>query len=585
MSVSPSVLTRSAGELARAAVPLAALAAMAALAAGQTEPTHAAETGYLAVLATAALAAVAALAPAPAWELGIGATLAVTAVWVLPPGPGRGAALAAVLLAALAVAAARRLAASLPDLPPSTAVALAFGLQVLLRGELLLSPGLAPRPLVALLGLPLAAGLAAASLARGRGGGPALLALGTAALAGSGFNVAATLGLVALAAGDIAGRPETARWPRAARIAGFAVMLAPIAWEPRAGAVAAACGLALAVRGVVGPALPTLAAVVGLALGGLAALRPLDEALPLLARLPLLVPLLPAVLLRRDREAWLLALASVLAAAGAAHAVPDPTGLTAPLALAVLALGRTGAAPAIQAAWTSVLLGLASLAAAYPWLRPEPALEALTLLGLGSGPRQVAALLAAALALCAIAALLARRRGPEAARRRGALIVGLAAGAVAVAIVAALPPAGRPLTAGEVVLDAARPAWSAEIAPAVPAASAVLVESSLSNSTVLPPGAPVATLRLHDAAGEVFEWTLRAGRDTGEWAAARPDLAPRLEAPAPWLSYVAGSFFGQRYRGRWELPAPRPVVRAEVERRTDLPADLALALYQVEVRP
>ena len=292
------------------------------------------------------------------------------------------------------------------------------------------------------------------------------------------------------------------------------------------------------------------------------------------------VPLLPAVLLRRDREAWLLALAGVCLAAGVARAVPDPTWLAAPLALAVLALARTGAALAIQAVWTAILLGLAGLAAAYPWLRPEPALGALSFLGLGPGPRPVAALLAAALGLAIGAALLARRREPQTAHR---LAVALAAGAVALALVAALPPAGRPLATGEVVLDAARPAWSSEI-PAE-SASAVVVESSLSNSTALPPGAPVATLRLHDAAGEVFEWTLRAGRDTGEWAAARPDLAPRLEAPAPWLSYVAGSFFGQRYRGRWDLPAPRPVVRAEVELRPDLPADLALALYQVEVRP
>lgn len=93
--------------LARAAVPLAALVAMAMLASREVDPVGAAESAYLAVLATAGLLAVAFLAPAPAWEAGVGATLATTIVWALPPGPGRGAAMVLLLVAALAVAAGR----------------------------------------------------------------------------------------------------------------------------------------------------------------------------------------------------------------------------------------------------------------------------------------------------------------------------------------------------------------------------------------------------------------------------------------------------------------------------------------------
>ena len=93
--------------LARAAVPLAALAAMAALAQWEVDPVGRAETVYLAVLATAGLLAVSFLAPPPAWEAGMGATLAVTIVWALPPGPGRGAAVVLLLVGALAVAAGR----------------------------------------------------------------------------------------------------------------------------------------------------------------------------------------------------------------------------------------------------------------------------------------------------------------------------------------------------------------------------------------------------------------------------------------------------------------------------------------------
>ncbi|HSN85265.1 MAG TPA: hypothetical protein VL025_00845, partial [Thermoanaerobaculia bacterium] len=60
--------------LLRFLVPLAALAAMAAFASLEVDPAGAAESGYLALLATAVLLAVAALAPAPAVELGLGAT-------------------------------------------------------------------------------------------------------------------------------------------------------------------------------------------------------------------------------------------------------------------------------------------------------------------------------------------------------------------------------------------------------------------------------------------------------------------------------------------------------------------------------
>src|ERR687890_120499 len=79
-------------EILRILAPLAALAAMASLAAHEMNPAGAAESAYLAVLAAAALLPVAFLAPWPAYEVGIGATLITAAVWALPPGPGRGAA-------------------------------------------------------------------------------------------------------------------------------------------------------------------------------------------------------------------------------------------------------------------------------------------------------------------------------------------------------------------------------------------------------------------------------------------------------------------------------------------------------------
>ncbi len=235
--------------LARAAVPLAGLAAMAAFAAREVDPTAAAESGYLAVVAAAVLAAVAFLAPAPALEAGLGAVLAAAAVWALPAGPGRGAAVLVLLVGTLAVAAGRRLARCRPELPLALAVTvpLALGLQALLRGDLLLAPRREPRIFVLLLLLPLAGALLTSFLSR-RHGWRAAVAAGLALAATPGWTIAAVLALAALAGGDALaasrGRSWRDAWPH--RAAGLAALLLPLAWGGRAGWLATAAGLALA---------------------------------------------------------------------------------------------------------------------------------------------------------------------------------------------------------------------------------------------------------------------------------------------------------------------------------------------------
>ena len=79
-------------------------------------------------------------------------------------------------------------------------------------------------------------------------------------------------------------------------------------------------------------------------------------------------------------------------------------------------------------------------------------------------------------------------------------------------------------------------------------------------------------------------WTLRAGRDTAEGAAARADLRGSIVAPKPWLSWIAGDFFAQRYRA--VLPLAQPIFGFEVaiERARDLPPEVRVVLYQVRVR-
>lgn len=151
-----------------------------------------------------------------------------------------------------------------------------------------------------------------------------------------------------------------------------------------------------------------------------------------------------------------------------------------------------------------------------------------------------------------------------------------------------LPRAGTTLLAPEsgVLLDPAHPAWVAGYRTAQ-RVSGVMVESSLSGGADLANGTAVATVRTHDGAGRRVLWVLRAGEGTGEWAARRPDVerTARLRSPRAWISWVAGDFFGQRYRARWTLPEGYTRLRElRVEIAPGLPPDVGLTLHQVEIR-
>ncbi len=612
---------------ARLAVPLAAGAAIAALAAAERDPGAAAEGGYLALLAAAALLPTAALAPAPARELGLGAVLAVAAAWALPPGPARGAAVAAVLVATLAVAACRCLARTLPALPLPVVLPLSLGLQVLLRGDLLLAP--TPRALVVLVGLPVIGAAALALLARRRGGGVALLAGASALLLGPGWNLAATAALAALAAGDLLADPPPAlggRWRWAARAAALAVLLAPIAWQQRTGLLVALAGLALW-RPWLGAAGAFVAALA-------AALLPLPSGEAAIFPWYLWLPLLLPGLALPDPARWRELLAGLLLAS-AGRAVPGEAALAPAVALAALALRREGAPLAVQTAWTGALAAGTALLAAFPWLRERPVADLIALLG--PGPLVAAVVVVLAGLLGAGLPRLARRgreRGlepepglepgleldpgpgfamdpepglqsasrpdlrrsggsalaPGAPQSRFAVLPSAAAlaalavvGLVALLVLLRLPAAGRPLLAAgqTVLLDAARPGRDLPLAGRPVAGLAVT--TSLQNAAGLPAGTPVATVRLRDGGGEV-SWPLRAGVETGEWAARRADVrAAGAAAPPAWICFVADGFFGQRYRSRLELPAPRPFSRVAIERSPDLPPGVVLALHEVRI--
>ncbi len=685
--------------LSRAAVAAAAPAAIAAFAVHETDPAAAAEGLYLARLTAGILLAVAVLAPAGTGggrrpggalaasadaELGLGATLAVTAAWALPAGPLRGAAVVLVLTACLALTAARRLIAAtdrrrrweergtdsavVPVVPERAgaargwqghlvaACALCLGCQVLLRGELLLAIGAAgatgvagARPWAALVALPLAAGAALALLWRRYGALPALAAGAAAAALAPGWTVATTLALIALAGGSQlaapAGGSELAapgpggqlaasgsRSERTAsggggRLTGFgdrgrpggailrsgaavAALLLPVVWQPRSGWAAALAALALARPAIaLGAAVPlALLSRFGPLPGALAAHASWREGASSAAWLLLLVPAAAIVACgwgtgehpdpagggdgargsaqraAASAGAWRRwRLAAALLVAFATPWLPDRSVLAAPIALAALALPATGVAAGIAAAWSAALLGATALLAAYPWLRRDPLADALGLFGATAGPRSAIALAGAALLLGGALAL--GRRRPAARQAR------MAATATAATLLAALllPSLTHPrlslLAAGEtVLLDRAHPSWIAEISPRRTAILAV--QSDLINAAGLADGTLVAHVQLL-ATGATQDLELRAGRDTGEWSARRPDVAAaaRLHSPAPWVSWVAGPFLGQRYRCRLLLPHPDSFARIRIDLAAGLPAGTALALHQVEVAP
>ena len=550
-------------ETLRLLVPLAALVAMASFAAREGDPLGALEGAYLAVLAAAALLPVGFLAPWPAIELGLGAVLAAAAVWSLPPGPGRGAAVVLVLVAALAVAAGRRLR---EGLALTFTIPLALGLQALLRGGLLLMPALTFRTTVALIALPVAGGLAVSLLARRHGIALALIAGATAILLAPGFNVASTLALIALAAGDSLGREDLGR---PARMLALFVLLAPIAWEPGPGIATAVCGLALW-----RPRLAlALAAPIAVGLGWVSGIS-WDGIVRQLAWLPLLVP--AALAPQRERIAGVLTAALM---AATVPQIPDVSALAAPLALAALSMRRSGAFVVPQGVWTGTALGGTALLASYPWLREEPLAEALSLLGLPAGPALAVWVAAVFLALAGLGIWMGRGWS---APLRSARLAGLAAACLALALLVGLPSPGTELLtpATPVVIDAGHPVWETGVSGQP--VRAVVVDSSLTNGAGLAPGTPVATVWLRGAAGRSVGWTLRAGEDTGEWAARRPDVQART--PPAWVSWVAGDFFAQRYRCRWKLARPDRFARLRIERASGAPPDLSLALYQLEVR-
>ncbi|MEM9597630.1 MAG: hypothetical protein AAGD06_25410 [Acidobacteriota bacterium] len=572
-------------------LPLAAWLAMASLAAARVDPAEAAEAGFLGLLAAGVLAAVAALGRlggegSTPWLGGAhhvtwaAAMLALGCLWLLHHGPQRGAALVLVLGIALFEAARR---AWTGTASPRWTIPVALGWQLLMRGDLLLPPLLDARTLVSLVALPVAAALGVTALADRFGPRRGLTAGAAAMLLAPGLNVTVTLGLLALAAGARLGTAAEPRWRRAAAAV---LLLLPVLWSWRLGTVFFACGLTLALMGPDGafpryrgplalapPAVALAATLLTLPAGGTA-----PPALMVLA-------LMPAALLTKSP---FLALAGAGATVASTVAFGDIEAAIGAVGLLAVATPQRGDVGRLQRLWLGAAAAAVTLLAAYPWLRqdPLPSFPA----GLGHPPWILLA--AAVLAVPVVGKVLAAvpRRPPWLET------------AVIVAVIGALAVPALPAP-GVVVLDrqprlltADAPRWQGTLpqtapgdAPAAGGISTVVIDSTLIHAHRLVADTPAARVVLVDADDrKITEWRLLVGRDTGEWAARRPDVARKdgFVAPPPWLHRLSadGTFFGQRYRTALTPPRQGPGHRLILRRMDELPPEVQILVHRVEVR-
>lgn len=269
--------------------------------------------------------------------------------------------------------------------------------------------------------------------------------------------------------------------------------------------------------------------------------------------------------------------AGALAAGAASFACgPGWDGWSAGALLLAWGLGRTPIGR-----WPRVGLALMIAAAALPAARREPlwlavALAAGLALAAGGAAPTWRRRAATGLVVAALAGLLAGglpwRREPPLARALAALTQ---------------RPFGVAVDAGSAAVLLTRRQAALERTATVERAVALRVDSWLNQAVDLPCGTPVATVTGWSAGREVVRAELLVGRDTAEWAAERPDVAARLACRPPqphlWWMPASGRYFGVTYSTHRRLPRPMRIDQVRVARRPDLPADVALAIFAIQV--
>ena len=573
-------------------IPFAAWAAIHSLVIVDSDPTAQQETRFLALWVMALLLAMvasqrgsrsqgtaqtsAALASVPLAT----AVLVAAATWAAPPAPLRGALVGLLLCLGALISATwvwwRPDEGSSRPLEPSTTVPLALAFQWLARPDLFLAPLLEPLDLVHLLVLPVVCALALGLLSQQEETQLVLVVGATAFVLAPGWTVGNTLALVALAVGGWMRSSQTILGDRT-RPFGLVVLLTIALWQFPLGALSSLAGLAR--FGGRRASLPVLLLAGSIAFFSSAGVDRLSALTLWIGG----VCLIPAVFLSARKEHGWMRTGLVLALAGALLG-KGPEPLVSGLCLAALALPSHGAGARLQRLWSALLFGGTLLLAAYPWVRTAPRLEFLGLLGLQTKET----LLLPLVLVVGLGSMLElwNRTFPR-----------LRVQPVFLVLLLLLGVAGRYSGPSLELLDNYRSvALDTEEQPRLNRAfdeqrvATVILDTNLVQGLSLPEGTPVAMVHLRDREGQrIRSWPLRAGIHTGEWAAARPDVAqhPNFSAPRPWLSQLApdGTFFARRYRARFHVPEPAMASQLSVAIRSDLPAGTQVVVYRLEVRP
>ena len=602
IEATPRRLRRLGAVLPAALLPLLVAALIAARRGLAGDDAGRAELGFLALFAAVAVAALIGFElELGRLRVGPGVALALAATpWLLHQGPRRGAVLSALVVAGFVVVGCRAWRLALTRAPgdhrlDGVWVPAAFLVQVLTRGDLLLPPWLEPRTLVSLVLLPAVAGLSLQTLARLHGPARVLVLAAALVVVAPGWNVTSTAVALALAIGSWASldrRPTVDAEERAEDPPGkvgsiglgqrwpwmLGLLALPI-WDLTVGTLIAIAALVL----FLGRKWSwlTLGLLVLLAVTARIDRSPQEVLLAWVGALALV----PSAFLSPATDRWRLRSGALLALV-AAWVHPSPEALMAGVAVVALATPNRGVLAGLQGVWSAAMVVGVSLLAAYPWARSEPWVDGFALLGIAAGKPQVMLPLVAIVGLGTLLSTLTVGR-PQTRQIEIGVGIGLAL------VVAALLASTGPATVlfddhSAVALDTGNQAWTQTLDGA--SMREVVVDSNLVRGVALPVGTEVARIILRDAEGaEIQRWPLRVGRDTAEWAAGRPNVAgrPGFVAPAPWLSQVSpdGRFFSQRFRRRLGVADAIHPAEIVLERNAELPPEVVVMVYRMELRP
>ncbi len=585
----------------RSVLPLLTFACIASLASILGDPVAVRESLFLALWAGVGVAAITAVSwPTTGrgrevhWPAAT-ALLVVLASWVGHHQPYRGATVAIILIVGLSLALAaawrqrllrqglavdpvdenphQRETPDYPQLDAELTVPAALAFQLLLRPDLLLLPYFEARSLVSLLVLPAVAGIALAVLGERYDARRVALAGALAAILGPGFNVTTTAALVALAAGSLFTRGDRPTWLRWLALAGLAAL--PW-WLGHVGLLFALAGVSLALTSTAGIlVLVTVGAIAVVAPQARDRVSAFFMFIAALGMVPIAL-LTPPVDRARMRQGGLIALAAAMIGQG-------PETMAAGLALLALSVPVGNVLFEVQRAWTTIVLLGTCVFAAYPWLRAEPRGALLRQLGLESRGTDLVIPIVLVVGLGFLLHLL-RQLMPRAVPRTSWIVLAFLAWALLQGpkdvTVLRNSYQSLALTSEDFLL---RQAF--EVQPV----RGVIVDSNLVHGLKLPTGTVVADVVLRDADNrQIFSWPLKVGVHTAEWAVSRPDLAQRtdIQIPHPWVSQVApsGTFFSHRFRGRFLVAEALQAAHVHIVRRDNLPVDVQLVLYRLELR-